>query len=180
MVSLRCKMLVQAEIENLGFELVSVDLGMIEINQDITREQREILQKALFSSGLSLLEDKKAILAERIKNLIIKVVHNSDEQVKYKFSHYLSEELGYDYNYMANLFSSEKGITIEKYFIKHRIERVKELLLYDELSLKEISYRMHYSSVAHLSAQFKKVTGITPTYFKRLANYRTRIPLEDL
>lgn len=180
MVSLRCKMLVQENLKELGLECISVDLGMIEISQDITGKQREMFKKLLNNSGLELLEDKKAILIEMIKKVIIEMVLYSDEPLKYKFSHYLSEKIGYDYNYLSSLFSAGKDITIEKYFILLKIERVKELLLYDELSLTEISYKMHYSSVAHLSSQFKKVTGLTPTYFKQLADYRTRIHIEDL
>ncbi len=180
MVSLRCKMLVQEKLKELGLAWTSVDLGLIGIKKGITTEQREMLQKLLIGSGLELLEDKKAILTERIKHVIIDMLLNSDEEVKYKFSHYLSEKLDYDYNYLSALFSSMKGITIEKYLILLKIERVKELLLYDELSLTEISFQMHYSSVAHLSAQFKKITGLTPTYFKQLADHRTRISIEDL
>ncbi len=180
MVSLRCKLLVKEELTKLGIRYLSVDLGTIELDQDITLEQLEKLQKALIYSGLELMEDKNAILVEKIKNTIIEMVHYSDEYVKYKFSNYLSENLGYDYAYLANLFSSVKGITIEKYIILNKIEHVKELLLYNELSLKEISYKMHYSSVAHLCTQFKKITGLTPTYFKQLAQHRKRIAFEDL
>jgi YesN/AraC family two-component response regulator len=180
MVSLRCKLLVAEELNMLEMSYLSIDLGMIELKEDITIEQRELLQKALSRSGLELMEDKNAILVEKIKNTIIEMVHYSDEYVKYKFSNYLSEKLGYDYAYMASLFSSVKGITIEKYIILNKIEHVKELLLYDELSLKEMSFKMHYSSVAHLCTQFKKVTGLTPTYFKQLARHRTRIAIEDL
>ncbi len=180
MVSLRCKMLVQEELRKLGLQCASVELGMVEINHDITIEQRTMLQKALISAGLELLDDQKIILVEKIKNVIIEMVHNSDEYIKHKFSIYLSDKLGYDYTYLANLFSSVKGFTIEKYIIINKIERVKELLLYNELNLKEISFKMHYSSVAHLSTQFKKNTGITPTYFKQLADHKKRIAVEDL
>ena len=180
MVSLRCKLLVTEELQKLGVSNPSVDLGMIELTQDITREQHKKLQEALICSGLELMENKNAILIEKIKNTIIEMVHYSDEYVKYKFSNYLSEKLGYDYAYLANLFSSAKGITIEKYIILNKIERVKELLLYDELSLKEIAYKMHYSSVAHLCTQFKKMTGLTPSHFKELAQHRKRIAIEDL
>ncbi len=180
MVSRRCKMFVTEELQKLGIAPLSVELGMIKLSQKISPEQRNKLQEALIWSGLELMKDKKAILIERIKISIIEMVHHSDEYVKYKFSHYLSEKLGYDYAYLANLFALETGITIEKYIIRHKIERVKELLLYDELNLTEISYRMHYSSVAHLSAQFKKSTGLTPTYFKEMAQYRNRIAVEDL
>lgn len=180
MVSRRCKMVVTKELQKLDIEYLSVDLGMVELSQDITPGLRKELQKALIHSGLELIEDKKAILTERIKKTVIEMIHYSDEYVKYKFSNYLSENIGYDYAYLANLFSSETGITIEKYIIRHKIEYVKELLLYNELSLKEISYKMHYSSVAHLSAQFKKSTGLTPTYFKQMGQYRNRIAIEDL
>lgn len=180
MVSLRCKMFVKEELKKLGLHSVCLELGMVEIHQDITSEQHEFLRKALRSSGLELMEDKKAILVEKIKQVIIEMIHNSDEYVRYKFSSFLSEKLGYDYIYLANLFSSENVTTIEKYIILNKIERVKELLLYDELSLKEITFKMHYSSVAHLSSQFKKITGLTPTYFKQLAEHRRRIPIEEL
>jgi len=180
MVSRRCKMLVTEELQKLGIEYSSIDLGMIKLSREITPMQSKKLQETLIGSGLELMEDKKAILIEKIKITIIEIIHFSDEYVKYKFSSYLSEKLGYDYAYLANLFSSETGITIEKYIIRHKVERVKELLLYDELSLKEISYRMHYSSVAHLSSQFKKSTGLTPSYFKQIAQHRKRIAIEDL
>ncbi len=180
MVSRRCKMFVTEELQKLGLGYLSVELGMIELSREISPEQRKKLQEALIGSGLELMEDKKAILTERIKRTVIVMVHYSDEYVKYKFSNYLSEKLGYDYAYLANLFSSETGATIEKYIIRHKIERVKELLLYDELSLKEISYKMHYSSVAHLSAQFKRNTGLTPTHFKHMTQHRKRIAIEDL
>lgn len=180
MVSLRCKLLVEGTLTNLGYKCTSVELGRVVINQKIKKEQRETLNSTLSDSGLELLQDKKAILVELIKNAIIDLVLHSNEQMKYKFSHYLSEKLGYDYNYLSNLFSSEKGITIEKFIISVKIEHVKELLLYDELSLTEISYKLHYSSLAHLSTQFKKITGLTPTYFKQLADYSKRISIEDL
>ena len=180
MVSQRCKLLVAEELYKLGVTNLSVELGVVMLDEDITPKQRETLHKALISSGLELMEDKNAILVEKIKNTIIETVHYSEDRIKFKFSNYLSEKLGYDYAYMANLFSSVKGVTIEKYIIQNKIEHVKELLLYDELSLKEISYKMHYSSVAHLCTQFKKITGLTPTYFKQLAQHRKRIAIEDL
>ena len=180
MVSLRCKLFVAEELHTLGVSYLSIDMGVVELNQRVTPEQLDMFQKALVDSGLELIADKNTFLVERIKHTIIEMVHNSDEYVKYKFSNYLSEKLGYNYAYLANLFSSVKGITIEKYIILNKIEHVKELLLYDELSLKEISYKMHYSSVAHLCTQFKKITGLTPTYFKQLAQHRKRIAIEDL
>lgn len=168
MVSIRCKMIVKAELQNLGLEHGIVDLGEVEIKNNITSEQRDQLKKALLMSGLELMDDKKAILIERIRNVIVEMVHYAEERPKSNFSDYLSEKLNYDYTYLANLFSEVTGITIEHYVIAHKIERVKELLLYDELNLTQISYLLNYSSVAHLSSQFKKVTGLTPTFFKQL------------
>jgi len=141
--------------------------------------QRGQLRIALQKSGLELMDDKKAVIIQKIKNVIIELVHYSEEPLTINFSQYLSQKLGYDYTYLANLFSDAQGISIEKFFIAHRIERVKELLVYNELSLTEISFKLHYSSVAHLSSQFKRVTGLTPSYFKKLKDKR-RSMLEDL
>lgn len=168
MVSLRCKMVVKTELDKLGIHYIKVDLGEVVIRQNITSEQREYLRTALLKSGLELMDDKKAILIERIKSVIIEMVHYAEERPKTNFSDFLSEKLDYDYTYLANLFSEVTGITIEQYIIAHKIEKAKELLIYDELSLTEISYRLNYSSVAHLSNQFKKVTGLTPSFFKQL------------
>ncbi|MDW3210320.1 MAG: AraC family transcriptional regulator [Reichenbachiella sp.] len=179
MVSLRCKMMVKEELLKLGLHYVVVDLGMIEILEDITPEQRLQLKQNLMKSGLELLDDKKSILIEKIKNLIIEMIHYTDELPKVNYSDYISEKLGYDYTYLANIFSEVKGITIQQFIILHKIERVKELLIYDELNLTEISYKLHYSSVAHLSNQFKKITGLTPTFYKQLKNKR-KANLEDL
>ena len=179
MVSIRCKMIVKAELQNLGLEHGIVDLGEVEIKNNITPEQRDQLKKALLMSGLELMDDKKAILIERIRNVIVEMVHYTEERPKSNFSDYLSEKLDYDYTYLANLFSEVTGITIEHYIIAHKIERVKELLLYDELNLTQISYLLNYSSVAHLSSQFKKVTGLTPTFFKQL-KYKKRNTLDNV
>lgn len=179
MVSIRCKLMVKAELEALNLHFRSVELGEVEIIENITPDERELLKKALALSGLELMDDKKAILIERIKGVIIEMVHYAEEQPKYKFSEYLSEKLQYDYTYLANLFSEVTGTTIEHFIISHKIERVKELLIYDELNLTEISYLLNYSSVAHLSMQFKKVTGLTPTFFKKL-KLRKRIALSDV
>lgn len=179
MVSIRCKMLVKAELEALNLHFRTVELGEIEIIENITPEQRIQLKKALVLSGLELMDDKKAILIERIKGVIVEMVHYAEEQPKYKFSEYISEKLQYDYTYLANLFSEVTGTTIENYIISHKIERVKELLIYDELNLTEISYLLNYSSVAHLSMQFKKVTGLTPTFFKKL-KHRKRTALDNV
>lgn len=172
MVSLRCKMMVKAELKKLGLHYVVVDLGMIEILENITEEQRALLKIALLKSGLELMDDPRAILIERIKNVIIEMIHYSEELPKINYSSYISEKLGHNYTYLSNLFSEVKGSTIEHFIIAHKIERVKELLLYDEFNLTQISYMLNYSSVAHLSNQFKKVTGLTPTFFKNLRNKR--------
>jgi AraC-like DNA-binding protein len=179
MVSLRCKMLVKEELRKLDLDFVSIDLGMVEISGDITREQRELFKKNLKKSGLELLDNKKQILVEKIKSVIIEMVHYADELPQVNDSDYISKKLGYDYTYLSNTFTEVKGITIQKYMIQHKIERVKELLLYDELSLTEIAWKLHYSSVAHLSNQFKKVTGLTPSYFKELKSQREK-NLENL
>ena len=172
MVSLRCKMMVKEELKKLGLHCLSIDLGMVEIQEVISKWQHEQLSTNLLRSGLELLEDKKSILTERIKNVIVEMIHYSDDVPKVNYSDYISEKLSYNYNYLSNLFSEVKGITIQQFIINHKIERVKELLLYDELNLTEISYKMHYSSVAHLSNQFKKVTGFTPSIFKQFQHKR--------
>ena len=179
MVSLRCKMLVKSELEKLGLTCVSIDLGMIEIKEDISDEQLETFNINLKKAGLELLDDKKNILVERIKAVIVEMIHYSDEVPKVNDSSYISDKLNYDYNYLSNTFTEVKGMTIQHYIILHKIEKVKELLIYDELTLTEIAYKLHYTSVAHLSNQFKKVTGLTPTYFKELKDMR-QSNLEDL
>lgn len=179
MVSLRCKMMVKDELKKLGLRYVAVELGMAEIIEDITKEQHDQLKENLLKSGLELLDDKKSILIEKIKNLIVEMIHYSDEIPHVNYSDYISEKLNYDYTYLSNIFSEVKGITIQQFNIIHKIERVKELLLYDELNLTEIAYRLHYSSVAHLSNQFKKVTGLSPTHFKKLKEKR-RITIQEL
>lgn len=182
MVSQRCKLLVKDELMKLGIEYVAIDLGVIELSNPITTEQKVILRANLIKSGLELLDDKKSILIEKIKTLVIEMIHyaESDTVSKNKFSVYLAETIGYDYTYLSNVFSEVKGITIEQYIITNKIERVKELILYNELNLSEIARKLHYSSVAHISAQFKKVTGLTPSFFKQLAENKRRIALEDL
>ncbi|MNV21312.1 DNA-binding transcriptional regulator MelR [compost metagenome] len=172
MVSLRCKMLVKEELAKLNLRFVVVDLGMVEVLEDISIENREQLRINLLKSGLELLEDKKSILIEQIKAVIVEMIHYSDELPKVNYSDYISEELNYDYTYLSNVFSEVKGITIQQFIIINKIERVKELLLYDELNLTEISYKLNYSSVAHLSNQFKKITGLTPSYYKQLKKKR--------
>lgn len=172
MVSIRCKMVVKAELEKLGIHYLLVDFGEVEIVDSISADNREQLKNALLKSGLELMDDKKAILIEKIKSVIIEMVHYDDDKPKVNFSDYLTEKLSYDYTYLANLFSEVTGVTIEYFIIAHKIERVKELLIYDELNLTEISYKLNYSSVAHLSTQFKKVTGLTPSFFRELKKKR--------
>ena len=179
MVSLRCKMLVKAELEKLNLKHNIVELGEVEIMDDISTEIHDELKINLLQSGLELMDDQRAILVEKIKNIIIELVHYTDEIPKISFSDYLSEKLKHNYSYLSNLFSEVKGTTIEHFIIIHKIERVKELLIYNELNLSEIAYKLHYSSVAHLSAQFKKVTGLTPSFFKSL-KHKKRIVLENL
>lgn len=172
MVSLRCKMMVQEELKKLGLKYVVVELGVVEILEDITADQHKQLKENLLKSGLELLDDKKAILIEKIKNVITEMIHYSDELPKENYSDYISKKLGYDYTYLANIFSEVSGTTIQQHIIVHKIEKVKELILYNELSLTEISYRLHYSSVGHLSNQFKKVTGLSPSFYKKLKKKR--------
>lgn len=172
MVSLRCKLIVKDELEKLGLHYSVVDLGEVQVKEELSPKQWNQLNNGLKRWGLELMEDKKAILIERIKNVIIETIHYSEEGLKINFSDHLSEKLGYNYTYLANLFSATTGTTIEHFIITHKIERVKELLIYDELTLNEIAYKLHYSSLAHLSNEFKKVTGLTPTFFKHLKNKR--------
>jgi AraC-like DNA-binding protein len=179
MVSIRCKMLVKAELEKLGFPYKTVELGEVELESDISAEQWNTLNANLKKSGIELMESKKSILIEKIKNVIVELVHYSEEPLTIKFSEYLSQKLNHDYTYLANLFSETLGTTIEHHLIVHKIERVKELLVYDELNITEIAWKMHYSSVAHLSNQFKKITGLTPSFFKKLKD-KKRSSLEDV
>jgi AraC-like DNA-binding protein len=172
-------MVVKTELEKLGVRYVDVNIGEVNTIEDVPRDKLDQLDVALRKAGLMLMDDKKSILVEKIKGAVIELVHYTDEQIKTNLSDYLSEKLNYDYTYLANLFSEVKGITIEKFYLTHKIERVKELIVYDELNLSEIAYKLHYSSVAHLSNQFKKITGLTPSHFKKLKNKR-RGTLEDV
>jgi len=172
-------MVVKDELAKLGLHYTTVELGEADIPENISAEQLDQFRDALLKSGLELMDDKRSVLIEKIKNVIIELVHYSEEPLVIKFSEFLSQKLHHDYTYLANLFSEVQGTTIEKFFIAHKIERVKELLVYNELNLTEIAYLMHYSSVAHLSAQFKKITGLTPSHFKQLRHKR-RSMLEDM
>src|SRR5579859_2276016 len=179
MVSTRCKMAVKEELRKLGLHFIVVDLGEVEIMEDISTEQRQELKAALLDSGLELMDDKRAVLIEKIQNVITEMIHYSDDVPKVNYSDFISKKLNYDYTYLSNLFSEVKGITIQHFIIIHKIERAKELLLYDELNLTEISYKLHYSSVAHLSNQFKKITGLTPSDYKKIKD-KKRMPIEEI
>ncbi len=171
MVSLRCIIVVRDALEKLGIQHSEVNLGEIVLKENISDTQLNQIKYSLLSLDLELLEDKKNILVQQIKTLIIKLIYHSDEPLVKNLSVYLSHQLQQNYTYLSNLFSVQMGITIEKFYICHKIERVKELLNYNELSLTDIAFKLHYSSVAHLSAQFKKVTGVTPTHFKQGNDY---------
>jgi AraC-like DNA-binding protein len=179
MVSARCKVAVKEELKKLGLHFIVVDLGEVDIMETLTSEQRLQVADALFSVGFQLMDDKRAVLIEKIKNAIIEMVHHSDEVVKINFSNFLSEKLGHNYTYLANLFSEVQGTTIEQFLISHKIERIKELIIYGELNITEIAWKMNYSSVAHLSNQFKKATGLSPSHFKNLKDKR-RNPIEEV
>jgi len=179
MVSIRCKIMVKEELNKLGIRYLSVDLGEVEIMEDLTDEQHIQIKKALMKSGLELMTDKRAMLIEKIKNVVVEMIHYTSELPKINFSEFLSEKLDYDYTYLANLFSETEGTTIEQFILHHKIERVKEFIIYDELSLTEIAAKLHYSSVGHLSNQFKKITGLTPSFFKSL-KVKRRNALENV
>ena len=179
MVSIRCKMVVKSELEKLGLHYTSVELGEVNIEETLLPEQLDELKTGLGRSGLELMDDKRSMIIEKIKTVIVEMIHYSDELPKINFSDFISKKLHYDYTYLANLFSEVQGITIEKFIITHKIERVKELIIYDELNLSEIAWKMHYSSVAHLSNQFKKITGLTPSHFRKMKDKR-RQPIEEI
>ncbi|WP_029904492.1 AraC family transcriptional regulator [Prevotella sp. 10(H)] len=179
MVCNRCIMVVESELKKLGVEPFSVELGEVQLESALTKEQKEQLTERLESLGFSLIDDRKGRLIEQVKTLIVELVHYNNNDLKINLSDYISEKLHHDYNYISNLFSEVEGTTIEKYFIAQKIEKVKELLVYDELTLNEIAFKLNYSSVAHLSAQFKKVTGLTPSHFKQVKTNK-RKPLDKV
>lgn len=178
-VSIRCRIMVQEALKKMGLHFVLLDFGEVEIMENLTNEQFLELKIMLFKDGLELMDNKKTILIERIKNVIVEMVHYTSKIIKTNFSDYLSDKLHYDYTYLANLFSQVQGTTIEQFIISHKVERIKELIIYGESNMTEIAIRMNYSSVAHLSNQFKKVTGLSPSHFKKLKN-RRRSPIEDI
>ncbi len=179
MVCNRCNMVVQSELEKLGLNPLKVSLGEVELDRDLTDDEKQRLSDVLESLGFSLIDDKKSRLIEQIKTNIVELVHYDNNDLKINLSDYLSSKIHHDYNYISNIFSEVEGTTIEKYFIAQKIEKVKELLVYDELTLSEIAYQLNYSSVAHLSAQFKKITGLTPSHFKNIGMDR-RKPLDKV
>ena len=179
MVSNRCKIAVKEELKKLGLHFIVVDLGEVDIMEEISDDQREQLKIALLNAGFELMDSTRAILIDKIINVIIQMIHYTDDMIKINFSDYLSEKLNHDYNYMSKIFSEVKGITIQQFIIIHKVERIKELLMYDELNLTEISYKLNYSSVSHLSNQFKKITGLSPSHFKQLKDKR-RSPIEEI
>ncbi len=179
MVSNRCKMVVKEALKNLGLHFILVDLGEVDVMENLTGTQLVQLKATLLDAGLELMDDKRAVLIEKIKNAIIEMVHHSDELIKVNFSDFLSNKLNHDYTYLSNLFSEVQGTTIAQFIILHKIERIKELIIYDELNITEIANKMNYSSVAHLSNQFKKATGLTPSHFKQLKDKR-RNPIEEI
>lgn len=179
MVCNRCKMVVKSTLENLGLHPVRVELGEIELRENDISPVKQQLRHDLQVLGFDLLDDKKAKTIEKVKNLITDLIQNKNNVLNITLSEYLSRELHQDYSSLSNLYSEVEGMTIEKYYILQKIEKVKELLVYDELSLSEIASRLNYSSTAYLSNQFKKVTGLTPSHFKKLRPVK-RTPLDDL
>ncbi len=179
MLSNHCKIAVKEELKKLGLHFVFVELGEVEVMEVLTPSQTDALREGLRQAGFELMDDKRGVLIERIKSLIIQMIHYSDEDIKVNFSDYVSEKLKHDYTYLSNLFTEVQGTTITQFIILHKIERIKELIIYGEHNLTEISYKLHYSSVAHLSNQFKKVTGLSPSQFKHLKE-KTRTPLDDI
>ncbi|MES2329819.1 MAG: AraC family transcriptional regulator [Bacteroidota bacterium] len=179
MVCNRCIMVVQNELDKLGLAAKNIKLGEVTLERELTKEERDKLEKTLVPLGFEVIDDRKSRIIEKIKNIIIDLVHHQDNDAKTNLSDVLSNELHHDYNYLSSLFSEVEGTTVEKYFIAQKIEKVKELLVYDELSLSEIAIRLNYSSVAYLSNQFKKVTGLTPSHFKQIREDK-RKPLDKV
>lgn len=180
MVCNRCKMVVKNELEQLGLHPVSLALGEVDLEEEsLTPAQLTDIDAVFKPLGFELIDDRKSRIIEKIKNGIIDMLYAIDDKPRLKHSEYLSQLLHYEYTYLSKLFSEVEGITIEQYIIQQKIEKVKELLVYDELSLSQIAWQLEYSSVAHLSAQFKKVTGLTPSFFKNLKQ-RPRKPLDEV
>jgi len=179
MVSNRCKMIVKSELEKLGLHYIMLSLGEVEIMETLTDEKQTLLNNGLNEWGLSVMSDKKSIMIEKIKNTIIELIHYTDNQIKINFSDYLSQKLNYDYTYLSNIFKENQGTTIEHFLLAHRIEKAKEFLVYGEFNITEIADKLHFSNVAHLSNQFKKMTGLSPSHYKNLSIKR-RNPIENV
>ncbi len=179
MVSQRCKMVVMHELKNIGLSYINVDLGVVNLSMNMTQEQKKQFKLALHRTGLELIEDKRDIIVEQIKTTVIESIHYSENRLKVPFSTYLSHKLNFNYTYLSNLFTESEGITLTHFIILHKIEYVKELIQYNELTFSEIAYKMHYSSIAHLSNQFKKITGTTLSYYKTHGTKR-EINIENL
>ena len=179
MVSQRCKLAVQSELRRLRIRHTNIQLGEIEISDNISPKQRESLRIALCNCGLELMNDKRTILIEKVKNLITEMIHYNDELPRINYSDFISEQTKHDYTYLSNIFSQVKGITIQQFIINHKVERIKELISYGELNMTEIAWKMNYSSVAHLSNQFKKITGFSPSHFKQSQD-KQRSPIEEI
>ena len=179
MVCNRCIMVVKSELKKFGLHPIAVQLGEAEVEEKMAEDRKQALDETLKELGFQLIDDKKSRWIEKIKTSVVELVYNRQETLKKKLSVYISENLHHDYSYLSNLFSEVQGTTIEQYFIAQRIERVKELLVYDELTLSEIADRLGYSSVSHLSKQFKKITGLTPTHFRQVKE-KKRTPIDLL
>lgn len=179
MVSARCKTAVKEELKKMGLHYIVVDLGEVEIMEELSQEMRDALKMGLMASGLELMDDKKSILIQKIIAVVVEMIHHSDEVPKVNHSEYISDKMEYDYTYLANLFSEVKGTTLQQFIICHKIERIKELIIYGELNMTEIAWKLNYSSVAHLSNQFRKITGLSPSHFKQLKD-KKRTPLEEV
>lgn len=179
MVSSRCKVAVKEILRKLDLNFVFLELGEVEIMESLSVEQNEALRLALNADGFELMDDKKAVLIEKIKNVIIEMVHFTDDLPTVNYSEHISNKLNHDYTYLSNMFSEVKGLTIQQFIIIHKVERIKELIIYDELNITEIAWKLNYSSVAHLSNQFKKITGLTPSHFKQLKD-KSRSPIEEI
>ena len=179
MVSQRCKMAVKEELHKFGICYANIELGEVEVFDNITQEQREALKISLYNCGLELMDDKRTILIEKVKNLITEMIHHHDELPKINYSDFISERIHHNYAYLSNIFLQVKGVTIQQFIITHKVERIKELISYGELNMTEIAWKMNYSSVAHLSNQFKKITGFSPSHFKQSQDTQ-RSPIEEI
>ena len=179
MVSQRCKIVVMQELKKLGLNYITVDLGVVNLSTHLTQEQNLQLKVALAKSGLELIENRKDVVIEQIKTAVIESIYYSENKLKIPFSTYLSNKLNLNYTYLSNIFTESQGFTIGHFIIMHKIEHVKELIQYNELTFSEIAFKMHYSSIGHLSNQFKEITGTTLSFYKTHGQKR-EINIENL